>query len=282
MTECAYCKKSFNVPDSEDKSVTTAATLPFLLYHDTLNDIEGLKENIVTYNNVKYHAECLTKYLSASKLGVKDAQIVHHFNMKDLALIVKDMQTLCISKTNGTGKDMSKDMNYKVSLPYKRLLIRFRNVLCEENSEYLKCTNPECNKLILRQNAIIGKRTKAYQQLIIEKQSENTIGTESESYKKDSKAYRVFYFCCDACDGYFSSKLHNSLQNRIDEAKKVIKDTEDSARRNIENYKTVFNKSEREIKKYTEKYLQRVDSVKRFETWRMRKDIMKIVKEMIG
>jgi hypothetical protein len=189
-----------------------------------------------------------------------------NLSLEDIIYIIADLQKIYKDSSRAT----------------KELIFKFSTVVCETNSYYIRCNNPDCQKLLLKNDAIIGEKTKIYQEILIKQQSESQINHDDVDYQKDGKSHRVLYFCSNYCDGYFSSKLQFTLQNIIDVTKKNVEDIKDKSERLISIYENNTNKTEEEINKIKKDYeMQRKIKINH-EILLMSKEIKEITKKFVG
>ena len=257
--KCSFCNKEI---------IGAEPSLPFI--PQPLSALHNIgSSDLITYNNKPYHKACLQKYSSIIIKGGEDTLdvVLEHMKIIDLLYVIGDLSTLS-TMTN-------------ISKTTRNILIKFSNIVCEHNSDYIMCCNPECKRLLLRTSALIGEKTKAYQAIIVNTQSENTITPESKDYKQNSVPHRVMYFCSKKCDGYFSSKLHNILQARMNEGSKKILEIQDKTKRSIDIYNNTAH-SESEKKKMQSLLEAQCRSKVKIETFETLKGIKKITKEWIG
>lgn len=236
-------------------------TLPFIPFINTINN-----DNVVYYENRPFHRDCLPSYLNTN---TKFNDLIHidlDVRASDILSIITNLQQYVSTLDKATRK----------------LLVKFSNIMCEQNSDYIMCANPECKKLILRSSAIIGEKTKSYQSIVIRQQAESELAPDDKDYKKNGIAHKVLYFCSSKCDGYFSSKLHNTLQNFLNIAKKQIVDIDDRVQRSITIYETSSTRSKEEIDKVKKAFVQQAKAKKEIVTRECMKKIKDETKRTLG
>jgi hypothetical protein len=259
--KCSFCNKEFN--DKQDP-------LPFMPAVVICINSNGInsEDDKMYFNNTPYHRSCLRTF----KMNIlkKDFDDVINFNygyrMSEIISVVNDLF----------------DIKDKASRPTINTMHKLMDIVCNHNSDYIQCSNPACKKLLLRSRAIIGYKTRAFQQVLIRKQSEQDVTPDDKDYKTNSIPYRVLYFCSIQCDGYFSSKLRNILENLIQDGKKKIIEIKDRVQRTVNAYENAGTRSKEEIDKI-KSILASQERVKIHEASKETVDnVKRVTKEWIG
>jgi hypothetical protein len=259
--KCSFCNKEFY--DKQE-------ALPFMPSIVICINVDGINANDdkVYFNNTPYHRSCLSEF--KTNILKKDFEDVINFTygyrMSEIISVVNDLFEIKNTASRPTINTMHKLMN----------------IVCNHNSDYIQCSNPSCKKLLLRTRAIVGFKTKTFQQILIRKQSEQDIKPDDKDYKGNSTPYRVLYFCSIQCDGYFASKLRNILENLIQDGTKKIIEIKDRIKRTINAYECSGSRSVDEINKI-KTILASQERVKVHEAEKETVDnVKKVTKEWIG
>jgi hypothetical protein len=226
------------------------------------------KFGTVLYDNKPYHRDCLKKYhASIVKSDYDDIiKIELSYRMTELINLTMDMWDAKVA----SGKT------------HNLLTQKLMSIICNHNSDYIQCCNPNCRRLILRKVALVGEKTKEFQQILIRQQSEQDIKPDDVDYKANGKAHRVLYFCSNVCDGYYASKLRNNLSSIIQNARKEIEEIKDRTTRTISVYSNSQTRSKDEvsnIQKILESQMR--VKIKNAETKAVM-EVKKVTKEWIG
>jgi hypothetical protein len=280
---CTFCKQPI-LPPLTQQSLPYINSTNVLNARKTINLTEKL-DSIFYFNNKPYHRSCLNLYKNTIILHDYDnvISVNSEYRMSELINIVDDLYHLYTVSKDGINTDKNNvDKNkFKISKQTTDYMFRLMNIICNHDSDYIQCSNKSCNKLILRASAIIGEKTKLFQRILLNKQSDSSIKPDDKDYQKNGKAYRVLYFCSSKCDGYFSSKLRNVLDSIMTEAHKKVDDVIDRASRNI----NIFKNSNRSVSEI-EKAVSIFEAQKRVRVKGIaeeaKKEVEKVTKEWIG
>lgn len=271
--KCKHCNKPIE---------GVAPSLPFM--PSALSYINNNESNVVIYANDPYHKECILKNAGVIIKNARVASVSVSFEYKipELISIIDDLQRVI----DICERDK---VDIKLSSPTRRVLTKFASVICEHNSDYITCANKECNKLILRKNAIVGERTRAFQDmhkeltgLLFKKKASADVNIDPKlPEKQNGIVYKVIHFCSPKCDGYFSSKLGNLIQTRLTDAQKKVDAITDKTNKLIDVYESTIQTPEN--KKKFRMILEAQCRVKvKSEMDATQKDVEKMTKEWIG
>jgi hypothetical protein len=258
--KCSFCDKEFA---DKQESLPFVPSIVICIVEN-----KDKSDDKVYFNNTPYHRSCLSSF--KSNILKKDFEDVINFTygyrMSEIISVVNDLF----------------DIKSTASRPTINTMHKLMNIVCNHNSDYIQCSNPSCKKLLLRKRAIIGMKTKGFQQILIRQQSEQDIKPDDKDYKVNGLGHRVLYFCSIQCDGYFASKLRNILDTIIVEGKKQCAEIEDKCNRTISIYANSGTRSKDEIDKITkileaQKRVKTSDAVKEAYL-----SVKKVTKEWIG
>jgi hypothetical protein len=258
--KCTFCNKEFS--DKQE----VLHFIPTLVI--CINTNENKDADKVYFNNNPYHRSCLSSYKSS--ILQKDFEDIitftYNYRMSEIISITNDLF----------------DVKDKISRPTINTMHKFMNIVCNHNSDYIQCSNPACKRLLLRSKAIVGMKTKSFQQVLIRQQSEHDIKPDDKDYKTDGLGHRVLYFCSIQCDGYFSSKLRNILETLIQDGRKKVIEIKDRIQRTINVYENSGTRSKEEIEKI-KKILASQERVKvQDANVECVNNVKKVTKEWIG
>jgi hypothetical protein len=224
---CTFCSKPFTLT-----TLHAQEHLPFI--PTILSCINNTDDELVYFNNKPYHRVCLSRYHSDILKNDFDdlIEVNNTYKMSELLSIVNDIYPI---HKNPTTSKCTKDFMYKIM-----------DIICNHNTDYIKCSNPNCKRLLLRERAIVGVKTKTFQMLLVKQQSESQITPDDKEYQQNSPRYKVLYFCSPQCDGYFSSKLRYILENIIKDANNKVENVRGKIKSTLDVYESSKSRTQAE------------------------------------
>jgi hypothetical protein len=233
---CEKCKKPVSTP-----------SLPFV-------PILVLPPEYITYSGKYYHKECFARALQS--VQIKDDKLEIHLDIK-ISDTVKMIDSLWLQDG------------------LRKIAIKLATIVAEHSHDYVQCKNENCQRLLSRHNAIVGEKTRVYQDILLVGRK-----VKDNAAKDIIPPHRVMFFCSKQCDMYYASHLHLSIGNRLKEVHTKYEELEKTAVQLCSVYSE--NKTEEEKVKLKIAFDLQLKTKKKIEQEKCMKDVEDMIKKVLG